>query len=135
MRKVLALCFTVVLLTLPTLAKASVQAAEQAALAWLAMIDNAEYQQAWENASPLLQAPLSSAMLQRTISLSRRDLGAAQARRRVRVSQYTSMPGAPRGDYKEFTFQTRFENNPRVMEVVTPHLENGTWRVSGYYIQ
>lgn len=135
MRKLRALCLTTLLLTLPAYAKASVQAAEAAVLAWLAAVDNGEYQQAWEDASPLLKAPLSSAMLQRTISLSRRDLGAAQARRRVRVSQYTSMPGAPQGDYKEFTFQTRFENNPRVMEVVTPHLENGTWRVSGYYIE
>ena len=135
MRKTLALCITAVLLSLPAHARASVHDAEQAALAWLAMIDNAEYQQAWEDASPLLQTPLSSAMLQRTISLSRRDLGAAQARRRVGVSQYTSMPGAPRGDYKEFSFQTRFENKPNVIEVVTPHLENGTWRVSGYYIR
>ncbi|MBR2515675.1 MAG: DUF4019 domain-containing protein [Halomonas sp.] len=135
MRKLLALCLTTLLLSLPAHAEASVQAAEAAALAWLAAVDSGEYQQAWEEASPLLQAPLSSAMLQRTISLSRRDFGAAETRRRVRVSQYTSMPGAPRGDYKEFTFQTRFENNPRVMEVVTPHLENGTWRVSGYYIE
>ncbi|RUR32918.1 DUF4019 domain-containing protein [Vreelandella andesensis] len=135
MRKTLALCLTTLLLILTTHAQASVQAAEAAALSWLASIDSGEYQQAWEAASPLLKTPLSIAMLERTVSLSRRGLGAAQARRRVRVSQYTSMPGAPKRDYAEFTFQTRFENKPNVIEVVTPHLENGTWRVSGYYIQ
>ena len=45
------------------------------------------------------------------------------------------MPGAPRNDYKEFAFKTQFTNNQRVVEVVTPHLEEGTWRVSGYYVQ
>lgn len=135
MRKITAVLFVALLMTFSAHAKASVQAAERAALAWLALIDQAEYQQAWEEASPLLKTPLSATMLQRTVSLARRDRGAVQSRQRVRVSQYRSMPNAPRNDYKEFTFRTQFENGRSVHEVVTPHLESGVWRVSGYYIK
>ena len=111
------------------------EAAEAAALAWLEAIDQGEYEQAWEKSSPLLKTPLSPTMLQRVVTLARNDLGSVESRRRIRMSQYTSMPGAPRNDYKEFAFKTQFTNNQRVVEVVTPHLEEGTWRVSGYYVQ
>lgn len=111
------------------------QTAEAAVLAWLEAIDQGEYEQAWEKSSPLLKTPLSASMLQRVVALARGDSGGVESRRRIRVSQYTSMPGAPHNDYKEFEFQTLFTNNQRVVEVVTPHLEEGTWRVSGYYIQ
>ncbi|WP_311065616.1 DUF4019 domain-containing protein [Halomonas sp. DWK9] len=136
MPKKLALFLSAMLLALSAHAQASTtEAAEAAALAWLEAIDQGEYEQAWEKSSPLLKTPLSPTMLQRVVSLARNDLGSVESRRRIRISQYTSMPGAPRNDYKEFTFQTQFTNNQRVVEVVTPHLEEGTWRVSGYYVQ
>lgn len=135
MPKNLALFLSAMLLALASHAQASNEAAEAAALAWLEAIDQGEYEQAWEKSSPLLKTPLSPTMLQRVVTLARNDLGSVESRRRIRMSQYTSMPGAPRNDYKEFTFQTQFTNNQRVVEVVTPHLEEGTWRVSGYYVQ
>ncbi len=136
MPKKLALFLSAMLLALSAHAQAATtEAAEAAALAWLEAIDQGEYEQAWEKSSPLLKTPLSPTMLQRVVSLARNDLGSVESRRRIRISQYTSMPGAPRNDYKEFTFQTQFTNNQRVVEVVTPHLEEGTWRVSGYYVQ
>ncbi|MFC7367232.1 MULTISPECIES: DUF4019 domain-containing protein [Vreelandella] len=134
MSKSPALLLATILLSLTTYAQASVQAAESAALAWLESIDNGEYQQAWEASSPLLKAPLSSSMLARTVELARNEFGQVESRRRIRASRYTSMPGAPDGDYMVFVFQTRFENKARGIETVTPHLENGTWRVSGYYV-
>ena len=136
MPKKLALFLSAMLLALSAHAQAATtEAAEAAALAWLEAIDQGEYEQAWEKSSPLLKTPLSPTMLQRVVTLARNDLGSVESRRRIRMSQYTSMPGAPRNDYKEFAFQTQFTNNQRVVEVVTPHLEEGTWRVSGYYVQ
>ncbi|WP_447528472.1 DUF4019 domain-containing protein [Vreelandella sp. TE19] len=115
-------------------ASAQADAAETAVMAWLQSIDNGEFEKAWENASPLLQRPLSPSMLARTIELARQDVGEMKSRRRLRVISETSMPGAPRGDYKIFTFQTNFANR-LLTETVTPHFEDGAWRVSGYYVQ
>ena len=136
MLKPFALILSALLLAMTSYVQASTtEAAEAAALAWLEAIDQGEYEQAWEKSSPLLKTPLSPTMLQRVVTLARNDLGSVESRRRICMSQYTSMPGAPRNDYKEFAFKTQFTNNQRVVEVVTPHLEEGTWRVSGYYVQ
>ncbi|PRY64021.1 uncharacterized protein DUF4019 [Vreelandella songnenensis] len=135
MPKKLICLVTALLLSSTSYAQTNVEAAEKAALAWLEAIDSGEFEKAWEEASPLLQRPLSASMLERTIGLARRDFGAVESRRRTRVISQTSMPGATRDDYKEFTFQTRFANKPQVTETITPHFEEGVWKVSGYYVQ
>ncbi|MDN3560033.1 DUF4019 domain-containing protein [Vreelandella neptunia] len=122
------------LLILSNQVQANTSAAEAAALAWLEAIDSGQYEQAWETSSSLLKKPLSPHMLERTIGAARRDFGAVQSRRRVSVVRETSMPGAPRDDYAVLTFQTSFENRPQITETITPHLEEGTWKVSGYYL-
>ncbi|MDQ7733562.1 DUF4019 domain-containing protein [Halomonas sp. SpR1] len=134
MPKTLILIFATLFLTLSSSAYANTSDAEAAALAWLEAIDSGQYEQAWEASSPLLKKPLSPHMLERTIGAARRDFGAVQSRRRVGVVRETSMPGAPRGDYAVLTFQTRFENKPQITETITPHLEEGIWKVSGYYV-
>lgn len=134
MPSIFTFIFASVLLALSTHAHANTNAAEAAALAWLEAIDGGEYEQAWESSSTLLQVPLSPNMLARTIGAARRDFGGVESRRRVGVIRETSMPGAPAGDYTVFTFQTRFENKPQIIETITPHLEGGTWKVSGYYV-
>ncbi|RUR40828.1 DUF4019 domain-containing protein [Vreelandella populi] len=128
-------CFITTLLLLAPYAQANTDAAEAAVLAWLEAIDSGEYELAWEKASPLLQRPLSPNMLERTISAARRDFGTVESRRRTRVINETSMPGAPKNDYREFTYQTRFSNKPNITETITPHFEEGVWKVSGYYVQ
>lgn len=134
MPKTLTFIIATLLLFMSTYAYPHTDAAEAAALEWLKAIDSGEFDQAWENSSTLLQVPLSSHMLARTISAARRDFGAVESRRRVRAILQTSMPGAPAGDYAVFTFQTRFENKPQITETITPHLEEGIWKVSGYYV-
>lgn len=47
----------------------------------------------------------------------------------------TSLPGAPDGDYVVLQFATKFENNTKAIETVTPMLNEGHWRVSGYYVR
>ncbi|TVP51614.1 MAG: DUF4019 domain-containing protein [Halomonas sp.] len=135
MPKKIAYLLSIVLMTLSAHAHSNSNSAEAAALAWLEAIDNGLYEKAWESSSPLLQIPLSPSMLERTIGAARRDFGPVESRQRLRVTSERSMPGAPYGDYMIFTFQTRFANNARRIETVTPHLDGDYWRVSGYYVQ
>lgn len=135
MLKTLSLCITAALLVLSSPAIAHTNDAEAAVLAWLEAIDNGEYEHAWETSSSILQVPLSAGMLARTVELARRDFGAVESRKQVRVIHEKSMPGAPDGDYAVYMFQTRFENQPGITETVTPYLEGDTWKVSGYYVE
>lgn len=134
MPKNLIFIFATLFLSLSSQAHANSSDAEAAALAWLEAIDSGQYEQAWETSSSLLKKPLSPHMLERTIGAARRDFGEVQSRRQVSVVRETSMPGAPRDDYAVLTFQTSFENRPQITETITPHLEEGTWKVSGYYL-
>lgn len=134
MPKMLSLLLAPLLLMLSTQALSHKDEAEAAAFAWLESIDSGQYEQAWESSSTLLKKPLSPHMLERTIGAARRDFGAVQSRRRVGIVRQTSMPGAPSGDYTVLTFQTSFENRPQITETITPYLEEGTWKVSGYYV-
>lgn len=135
MLKTLTLCTIAALIALATPAHSHTSDAEAAVLAWLEAIDNGEYEHAWETSSSILQAPLSAGMLARTVELARRDFGAVESRKRVRVIREKSMPGAPEGDYAVYMFQTRFENQSGITETVTPYLEGDTWKVSGYYVE
>jgi hypothetical protein len=47
----------------------------------------------------------------------------------------TSLPGAPDGEYVVIRYDTTFENKRASVETVTPMRDvDGTWRVSGYYV-
>ena len=43
--------------------------------------------------------------------------------------------GAPDGEYVVLQFQADFENKAQAVETITPMLDEGQWRVSGYYIR
>jgi hypothetical protein len=47
----------------------------------------------------------------------------------------SSLPGAPDGSYVVIELSTSFEKKAEAIETVTPMLEEGVWRVSGYFIR
>ncbi|MBM4320898.1 MAG: DUF4019 domain-containing protein, partial [Deltaproteobacteria bacterium] len=47
----------------------------------------------------------------------------------------TSLPGAPDGEYVVIQFESSFENKRSAIETITPMLDSGKWRVSGYFIK
>lgn len=81
---------------------------------------NAVTQEQWEQAVQAVRLPLGKLLS-----------------RKVKSTGYeTSLPGAPDGEYVVIQFETVFENKKAAVETVTPMLDrDGTWRVSGYFIQ
>jgi hypothetical protein len=56
--------------------------------------------------------------------------------RKVSSSTYTTTaPGAPDGEHVIIQFQTSYENKQEAVETVTPMMDEGEWRVSGYFIK
>ena len=47
----------------------------------------------------------------------------------------TSLPGAPDGEYVVLQYESEFQRKKYAIETVTPMLDDGQWRVSGYYIR
>jgi len=110
--------------------------ADQAARAWLAMVDSGRYGDSWEAAATLFKETIPKLRWETTAQSVREPLGVVVGRK-VRSMNYTRiLPGAPEGEYVVIQFDTRFENRPLSVETVTPMREkDGSWKVSGYFIR
>lgn len=111
------------------------EAARQAALEWLAFVDTMQYEVSWKEAASLFKEQVSMTDWVKAVMAARSPLGNLVARHPVSATYATSLPGAPDGEYVVLQFQASFENKAQAVETVTPMLDEGKWRVSGYYIQ
>lgn len=110
--------------------------AVEAAEAWLAIVDQGDYEKSWEEAAELLRNAVTKGQFGQSLGAARGPLGEVQSRK-VNSTQYaTELPGAPDGEYVVIQFETSFAKKQNAVETVTPMLEaDGAWRVSGYYIR
>ena len=111
-------------------------AALVAAKTWLALIDQAEYDESWETAASYFKGAITKDRWQQTLTAVRKPLGALVSRELKSKTYAQSLPGAPDGEYVVIQFNTSFGNKNSAIETVTPMLDtDGIWRVSGYYIK
>jgi len=109
--------------------------ADQAAGKWLALVDGGLYETSWARTATLFRQQVSIDNWVRAATAARRPLGNMQSRKLISATHMTSLPGAPDGDYVVLQYQTRFRNKRKAIETVTPMLDDGEWRVSGYYVR
>lgn len=110
--------------------------AEDAAKAWLAFIDSAQYARSWDDAASIFKASVSKPDWENTCRSVRSPLGAVRSRTLESATFTRSLPGAPVGEYVIIQYDTEFENKAAAVETITPmHDKDGSWRVAGYYIR
>ncbi len=110
-------------------------AAESAALDWLSYVDSGEYVTSWSNAGALFKRQLTPQAWEDAASGARKPLGALRSRALKAAQHATSLPGAPDGEYVVLQFDSVFEKKAAGVETLTTALEDGTWRVVGYFIR
>jgi predicted SnoaL-like aldol condensation-catalyzing enzyme len=111
-------------------------AAVKSAQAWVSLVDQGKYAESWDAAAKLFQDAVPRDQWLQAIGAARTPLGKVLSRRLKSAEHKTSLPGAPDGKYVMVQFDTSFENKKAAVETVTPMQEaNGTWRVSGYFVQ
>ena len=126
------------LILLPCTSHASEQKkrdAEQEAGKWLALVDGGQYQESWNRAASLFKQQVSAEQWRQAITAARDPFGIMISRQLMTSSYTTELPGAPDGEYVVLQFKTVFKNKQQAVETVTPMLDNGSWRVSGYYVR
>ncbi len=107
-----------------------------AAQGWLALVDEGEYRQSWEEAAGYFKAEVKPGQWEQAMQSVRKPLGKLVSRTVTHTSYQTSLPGAPHGEYVVIQFSTSYENKTSAVETVTPMKDtDGKWRVSGYYIK
>lgn len=115
-----------------TAAKQALAVAES----WLALVDGGAYEQSWEEAASLFRKHVEKAEFTKSLNAVREPLGQLDGRVVESAVYATELPGAPDGHYVVIQYKTQFANKKNAVETVTPMLDqDGTWRVSGYYIK
>ena len=110
-------------------------AGEGAATSWLAIVDAGKYGESWDAAAAAFRAAITRAQWEAALDQTPRPLGKVLSRKLRSATFMTEVPKAPPGEYVVVEFDTSFENRPCSVERVTPMKENdGTWKVSGYYL-
>ena len=106
------------------------------AAAWLALIDNGQYAESWQEVSPAAQKIVTQADWVKTVQPVRDPLGKVRHReiRQVQITKHLS--GAPDGDYAVLKYATVFAHKASSIEtVILTHETTGAWRVTGYFIK
>jgi hypothetical protein len=109
--------------------------ATKAARAWLVLIDDGKYGESWDAAAKVFQGAITREQWAATLANFREPLGKLGTRGVKSAELRTSLPGAPDGKYVVVQFKTSFSKKKSAIETVTPFLEDGSWKVSGYFIK
>ncbi len=141
------ICWTVLLLvlmfSLPFSAMAQdekEEAAKEAAMAWVALIDNADYVSSWEQAGTLLQDALTKEAWASAAQGARDQIAGIApdidyATRGLVSAQYAKdPPNAPPGEYVIAQYAIT-ANDQRIIETISVTLQDEAWKVVGYFIQ
>lgn len=111
----------------------SLKSAIEASEHWLAILDQGQYDVAWDQAADVFKQKVSKEDWQRALEMARGRAGMMESRRVLSSESVAQLPDSPAGKYFVLQFQTKFAKIPPVIETVAPILDkDGQWRVSGY---
>ena len=113
---------------------ANVRAATKAAQDWLALVDSGNYGQSWADGSSFLQGRVTKQQWGQMMTQTRSPLGKLQSRQ-VKSATEGVPPGAPPGQYVTIQCNTRFSTVGDTVETLFVVLENGKWKVAGYFVK
>ena len=121
--------------SVPTVSTETKEEVVNDATAWLGLIYSNNYSQSWDNAASLFQNAISKEQWTQQLNGIVPPLGKVISRDIISSEYHTELPGAPDGEYIVIQFKTSFENKNESVETVTQMIDNGQWKVSGYFIK
>ncbi|MGK2905009.1 MAG: DUF4019 domain-containing protein [Desulfuromonadales bacterium] len=109
--------------------------ARAAALEFLHLLDADKYAESWRIAADLMKEKVTKQEWIEKITRTRTLAGALVERSEEDASYSTTAKDSPDGEYIALTFATKYQRAESVTEFVTVMLEDGHWKVAGYFIQ
>ena len=108
--------------------------ARAAALAWLALVDAANYGPAYEMEPARLRASTTQEQFVRSMEGRRKPFGRVISRSFIGAAFTRKLTGSPDGSYESILFRTVFENKAVAAERVILSHESERWRVVDYRV-
>ena len=112
-----------------------IEAAADAGLVWLRLVDRGEFEEAWATGSATLQGSATPQRLEAMITGGRKPFRPLGARTLVGFSQLNNPPNAAPGDYVMLQYRTEVSGDRTIVETVVPRQDGDAWRVAAYFIQ
>lgn len=106
-----------------------------AASAWVGLLDKKNYSESWRRSGALFRSQITMVNWTATVEVVLKPLGSVTSRKFQKVTQTTSLPGAPVGQYEIIEFATNFEGKPGSVETVVMAREQTGWKVVGYFVR
>jgi hypothetical protein len=114
--------------------EAKIAAATDAALEWIALIDEREYDESWDRASSVIQGAMHKDEWGPTIRQARAPYDPISGRELVQSQLLTTLPNMPDGEYVRLAFATDTASG-KVNETVALIYEEDGWKVMGYFLR
>lgn len=114
--------------------EAAVDSAQQAAQAWLELLDADEYEATWTEAAAFFQSKVDTEQWVRQVKQAHGPLGDFQSRSLVEARYTSSMPNAPEGEYVIAQYRATY-GSAEVVETVSLKKEQDEWRVAAYLVR
>ena len=135
-RFLLALGALAIALALPAAAQnARSTEAQDAARAWLALVDKSDNDAAYDAAGDKFKTGMPKAKWVSALAAMRQPYGANTQRTIVTTQFRSKIPGAGAGDYAALLFRSAFANRDYAQEQVTVENTPKGWQVVGYIIR
>jgi hypothetical protein len=109
---------------------------QQAAEAWLALVDAGDYAGSWDEAAEMFKAQVPQEQWVDQMTQVRAPAGAVESRELSGSDPMSDPPGAPAGEYVQLRFRSTFAQFGAANEVVVVYADGDRgWRVAGYFVQ
>jgi len=108
--------------------------ARAAALHWLQLLDNGDYEEAFEWEAQDFRMSRTQAQFVRLMQARRAPFGQALSRTVIGSRRIEKFVGAPEGNYESVIFKTAFEHKTPTAERVILIKQPAGWRVIDYRI-
>lgn len=106
----------------------------EAVTGWLKIVDQGEYEKSWKEGAAIFQKAVSADQWKSAVENAREPFGKLIEREVKNKKFSTSIPGMPDGDYYSIEFSSSFENKNEAIETVGAMVDDGKWKVIGYFI-
>jgi hypothetical protein len=108
------------------------QAARVSAIEWLELLDDGDYEEAYDREPARLRAGGTVRQFIRSMRARRAPFGKTISRKFIGAAYSQKLTGAPDGNYESVLFKTSFEHKTVAAERVILSRDHGTWRVVDY---
>ena len=106
-----------------------------AALTWLRLVDDGEYENSWHETGKLFQSHISCMDWSEKLRVVREPFGNNISRKINSCTGHEALPGVPDGAYAVQKFDSMFVQKYNSLEKITLEKSEKGWRVVGYFIE